>query len=107
MEGIMRKLLIMSFFLNLIFLNFALGWDNKYIIRTDPYSPSIGGSKSIEMQKKYDYDLSNKYRGEIDRYGDVRLKNYDGDVLKGNIDKNGYGTLKDSNGNIYKIRPGY
>jgi len=51
--------------------------------------------------------MSNKYRGEIDSYGNVRLRNYNGDTLRGNIDQNGYGTLRDYNGNIYKIRPGY
>ncbi|MEM4711355.1 MAG: hypothetical protein QXL18_05405 [Candidatus Woesearchaeota archaeon] len=100
----MRKLLIMSFFLNLIFLNFALAWDNKYVLKTDSYS-SAGGSRFIEMQKKYDYDISNKYRGEIDSYGNVRLRNLNGDTLRGYIDKDGYGTLRDYNGNIYKVRP--
>jgi len=47
----MGKLFMMTFFFSLIIFNFATAWNNKYIIRTDPYSPSMGGGKSIEMQK--------------------------------------------------------
>lgn len=103
----MRKLLIFSLILTLFLWSFALAWNDKYVIKIDPYSPSIGGSRSIEMQKKYDYDITNKYRGEIDSYGNVRLRNYNGEILRGNIDRNGYGTLKDYNGNLYKVKPGY
>ena len=83
----------------------AFAWDNRYEIKTDPYGSSIGGSTEIEMRKKYDYDPSNKYRGEIDSDGSVRMRNTDGDRLRGTIDSDGYGRLRDQDGNTYRVRP--
>ncbi len=85
----------------------VLAWDSedKYEIKTTPYGSSIGGSTEIEMRKKYDYDPTNKYRGEIDKDGSVRLRNYDGDTLRGTIDSDGYGRVRDQDGNTYRIKP--
>ncbi|MBU5612870.1 hypothetical protein [Geomonas azotofigens] len=84
----------------------AGSYDN-YEIKQDPYGygRSYGGSREIEMKNKYDYDPSNKYRGEIESDGTVRMKNYNGDRLRGTIDNDGYGTLRDQNGNTYRVRP--
>ena len=79
--------------------------DNRYEIKTDPYGRSIGGSADIEMRKKYDNDLSNKYRGEIDSDGSVRMRNANGDTLRGTIDSDGDGRLRDKDGNTYRVRP--
>lgn len=65
----------------------------------------LGGSKPIEMRNGYDYDPINKYRGEVERDGTVRMKNYNGDVMRGNIDDHGYGNLRDEDGNTYRVRP--
>ena len=70
-----------------------------------PLGNSLGSSTEIEMRKKYDYDPSNKYRGEIERDGSVRMKNYNGDVLRGTIEQDGYGKLRDSDGNTYRVKP--
>lgn len=83
----------------------AFAWDNRYEIKTDQYGSSIGGSTEIEMRKKYDYDPSNKYRGDIDSDGSVRMRNMDGDRLRGTIDSDGYGKLRDQDGNTYRVRP--
>lgn len=83
----------------------AFASDNRYEIKTDPYGSSIGGSTEIEVRKKYDYNPSNKYRGEIDSDGSVRMRNMDGDRLRGNIDSDGYGRLRDQDGNTYRVRP--
>ena len=83
----------------------AFAWDDRYEIKTDPYGSSIGGSTEIEMRKKYDYDPANKYRGEVDSYGSVRMRNYNGDRLRGNVDSDGYGRLRDENGNTYRVKP--
>ena len=79
--------------------------DNRYEIQTDSYGSTSGGSTDIVMKKKYDYDPSNKFRGEIESDGSVRMKNYNGDRLRGEIDKDGYGTLRDQDGNTYRVRP--
>jgi hypothetical protein len=83
----------------------AFAWDNRYEINTDPYGSSLGGSRDIEMRQKYDYDPSNRYRGEIDSDGSVRMKNYGGDRLRGTIDSDGYGRLRDQDGNTYRVKP--
>lgn len=78
---------------------------NKYEIKTDPYGSSSSGSTDIEMRKKYDYDPSNKFRGEMDTDGTVRMRNSNGDRLRGEIDSDGYGKLRDQNGNTYRVKP--
>lgn len=83
----------------------AFAWDNCYEIETDPYGSSLGGSTDIEMHKKYDYNPTSKYRGEIDRDGSVWMRNMNGDTLRGTIDSDGYGRLRDQNGNTYRVRP--
>jgi hypothetical protein len=100
----MRKLIIcFIFFVSLSSSVFA--WANEYEITIDPYGPSLGGSMEIEMRKKYDYDPLNRYRGEIESDGSVRMRNMYGDVLRGTIDSDGYGTLHNMHGNIYRVRP--
>ena len=83
----------------------AFAADNRYEINTNPFGSSVGDSTEIEMRKKNDYDPSNKYHGEIDSDGSVRMKNYNGDRLRGEIDSDGYGKLRDQDGNIYRVRP--
>lgn len=95
-------IIILSFF---SLSSSAFAWDNRYEIKTDPYGISIGGNTDIEMRKKYDYNPSNKFRGEIDSDGTVRMKNYNGDRLRGTINIDGYGTLHDQDGNNYRVRP--
>lgn len=77
----------------------------KMIISDRGYGSSTSGSTEIEMRRKYDYDPANKYRGEIDSDGTVRMKNLNGDRLRGTIEKDGYGKLRDEDGNTYRVRP--
>jgi hypothetical protein len=99
----MKRVIIGLTFIALSSSVFA--WDDRYEIETDPYGNSIGGSTDIEMRKKYDYDPSNKYRGEVDSDGSVRMRNYNGDRLRGTIDSDGYGKLRDQDGNTYRVEP--
>lgn len=78
---------------------------NRYEIESTPYGNSLSGSTEVEMRRKYDYNPMNKYRGEIDSDGSVRMRNYKGDVLRGNIEPDGYGKLRDSDGNTYRVKP--
>lgn len=83
------------------------GYD-RYEIRTNPYgksSSSYNNSTEIEMRKKYDYNTSSRYRGEIESDGTVIMKNFNGDRIRGSIDRDGYGSLRDRNGNTYRVRP--
>ena len=89
----------------LVVASAAFGWDNKYEIQVDPYGTSTGGSREVEMRPRYDYDPSNRYRGEIDSDGSVRMKNYEGHTLRGTVENDGYGRLRDNDGNTYRVRP--
>lgn len=105
-QGILSLVFAFVFVFVLVLLSTSVfAWDNRYEIKKNPYGYSNGGSTDIEMRKKYDYDPSNKYRGEIDSDGSVRMRNYNGDRLRGNIDSDGYGRLRDQDGNTYRVRP--
>ena len=80
-------------------------YSSSYEIKTDPYGSSIGRSTDIEMRRKNDYDPSNKYRGEIESDGSIRMRNNNGDRLRGQIDSDGYGKLRDQDGNTYRVKP--
>jgi hypothetical protein len=60
----------------------------------------------LTMRPQYDYDCSKRYTGTIDDDGSVRLRNpQTGDVLRGDIDSDGYGYLRDSEGDRVRVRP--
>jgi len=60
----------------------------------------------LMMKPKYNYDYDRRYKGEIESDGSVRMRNpYSGETLRGYVDKDGYGKLRGSEGNVWKIRP--
>lgn len=61
--------------------------------------------RDVTVRPPYSYDPTQRYRGEIDKYGDVNVRNpYTGERLRGTVDRHGDGYLRDSNGNRYRIR---
>ncbi|MCX8048705.1 MAG: hypothetical protein N3A55_03460 [Methylohalobius sp.] len=65
-----------------------------------------GSDDEVRMRPQYDYDYSRRYMGEIEDNGYTRLRNpYTGDILRGYIDEDGYGRLRDYNGNTWRVRP--
>jgi hypothetical protein len=93
----MKGIIILS--LSILLLNSipAFSYENRWDIEQD--------GNDLIMKPQLDPDPSKKFRGEIDSYGDVRLRDLNGNVLRGNIDKDGYGTLRDVDGNIIKVKP--
>ena len=79
--------------------------DNRYGIQLSPYDSSIGGSTEIEMRRKQDDNPFNKFRGEVESDGSIRMINVNGERLRGEIDSNGDGKLRDQEGNTYQIQP--
>ena len=63
------------------------------------------GSGDIQIRPSLNSDPSKVYRGSINQFGGVQLRNYNGDILRGNIDNSGYGRLIDQNGNTIPVRP--
>ena len=79
---------------------------NRYEIeQTSPVGRNGLGSTDIEMRQRFEHDPSTKFRGEIERDGSVQMRNFEGERLQGNIDDDGYGRLRDQDGNTYRVRP--
>lgn len=95
----MKKLLLGSVLIAvLIAIQFPVFAQDKWIIERE--------GEDVKMRPQYDYDYSKRYKGTIDDDGTVRLRNpQTGDVLRGNIDNDGYGYIRDSEGNRVRVRP--
>ena len=69
------------------------------------YEIKYTSNHDIEMYNKSDKNPSNKFRGSIDDNGHVRMKNQNGEIIRGNLDSAGYGKLRDPDGNTYRVKP--
>lgn len=74
-------------------------------LASETWRMEIENDGSARMQPRYSTDLNQTYRGEVDRWGDVRLCNYQGDTIRGTMDTDGYGRLRDQDGNTWRVRP--
>lgn len=68
-------------------------------LASESWRMEIEADGSARMRPRYGTDLNQTYRGEVDRWGDVRLRNYQGDTIRGTMDVDGYGRLRDQDGN--------
>jgi len=80
-------------------------WDPQWQFRQEARSNQSGtGTRSIEMQKKYDYDSMKGFRGTTDiSNGYTVMRNLNGETMRGHIDKDGFGLLRDQGGNFYRV----
>jgi hypothetical protein len=80
-------------------------WDTHWQFKQEGLSNSSGtGTKNIEMQKKFDYNSMNKFKGMTDSSsGYTVMRNLNGGAMRGYIDKDGSGLLRDHNGNFYNV----
>jgi hypothetical protein len=83
----------------------AFAWDTRWQFKQDTFSNNYGaGARDIEMQKKYDYNSMNKFKGTTDSSnGYTVMRNLNGNTMRGYIDKDGSGLLQDQNGNFYRV----
>ena len=83
----------------------ASAWDTRWQFKQAVPSNNYGsGSRDIEMQRKFDYNSMNKFKGTIDNSnGYTVMRNLNGNTMRGNIDKDGSGLLQDQNGNFYRV----
>jgi hypothetical protein len=88
-----------------LYVGSASAWDNRWQFKQDVPSNSSGSStKDIEMQKKFDYNSMNKFKGTTDSSsGYTIMRNLNGDTMRGYIDKDGSGLLRDQNGNFHNV----
>jgi hypothetical protein len=83
----------------------ASAWDTRWQFKQDDPSNNYGsGTRDIEMQKKYDFNSMNKFKGTTDNSnGYTVMRNLNGNTMRGYIDKDGSGLLQDQNGNFYRV----
>jgi hypothetical protein len=96
----MKKATLLAAFVFVSLPVFA--WEDRYEIEQNPYGSD---SSEIQMRQKYNYDPSDRYRGNIDNDGYTRMRDLNGNTLRGYIEDDGYGKLRDQNGNTYRVRP--
>jgi len=83
-----------------IFLAISLVVTTTAAVAWDRWDIESTGGNEAEMKPRYNYDYSQRYRGEIESDGYTRMRNpYSGDRLRGYIDDDGFGRLRDSDGN--------
>jgi hypothetical protein len=83
----------------------ASAWDTRWQFKQDaPSNNYDSGNRDIEMQKKFDNNSMNKFKGTVDNSnGYTVMRNLNGNSMRGNIDKDGSGLLQDQNGNFYRV----
>jgi hypothetical protein len=83
----------------------ASAWDTRWQFKQDAASDNYGsGPRAIEMQKKFDYNSMNKFKGTTESSnGYTVMRNLNGNTLRGYIDKDGAGLLRDQCGNFHHV----
>jgi len=83
----------------------AYTWDTGWQFKQDaPSNNYDSGNRAIEMQKKFDYNSMNKFKGTTDSSnGYTVMRNLNGGTMRGYINKDGTGLLRDHNGNFYNV----
>ena len=83
----------------------AFAWDTRWQFKQDAPSINYGsGTKDIEMQKKFDHNSMNTFKGTTDSSnGYTVMRNLNGGTMRGYINKNGTGLLRDHNGIFYNV----
>ena len=83
----------------------AFAWDTRWKFQQDAPSNNFGsGTRAIEMQKKFDYNSMNKFKGMTDSSsGYTVMRNLNGGAMRGFINQDGSGLLRDHNGNFYNV----
>ena len=83
----------------------ASAWDPRWQFKQDTPSNNYGsGTKDIEMQKQFDYNSMNRFKGTTETSsGYTIMQNLNGGTMRGYIDKDGSGLLRDQNGNFHNV----
>jgi len=83
----------------------ASAWDTRWQFKPEAGSNNTGaGTRDIEMQKKLDLNSMNRFKGTTDSSnGYTVMRNLNGDSMRGYIQKDGSGLLRDQNGNFYNV----
>ena len=81
----------------------AVAWDRWDV---ESSGRNFGGGNEVEMRPRYNYDYTQRYRGDVDAGGNMQLRNpHTGNKLRGYVDDTGYGRLRDRDGNTWRVKP--
>ena len=96
---------LMIIFLIVLCAGSAAAWDTRWQFKQKPLPNGYGsGTRDIEMQKKFDYKSMNTFKGTTDgSNGYTVMRNLNGETVRGYINKDGTGLLRDQNGNLYRV----
>jgi hypothetical protein len=101
------KYLLGLMIISMIALSAGIGfaWDTRWQFKQEAPSNNYGsGPKAIDMQKKFDYNSMNTFKGTTDSSnGYTVMRNLNGGTMRGYINKDGTGLLRDHNGNSYNV----
>jgi hypothetical protein len=83
----------------------ASAWDTRWQFKQETPSNNDGsGTRDIEMQKKFDYNSMNTFKGTTDNSsGYTVMRNLNGGTMRGYINKDGTGLLQDQNGTFHNV----
>ncbi len=107
--GIMKKILVILAF-TLLQVGIATAGDHSGSYGSG-YGSSYGigssygsryGSSSVTVRDSGSMNTYRGYRDNSDGY--TRVRDYEGNTLRGTIDNDGYGRLRDQDGNVHKVR---
>ena len=88
-----------------LYVGSASAWDTRWQFKQEASANSYGsGPTAIEMQNKFDYNSMNTFKGTTDSSsGYTVMRNLNGGTMRGYINKDGTGLLRDHSGNSYNV----
>jgi hypothetical protein len=80
-------------------------WDMRWKFKQDtPANNDGSGTRDIEMRKKFDYNSMSTFKGRTDSSnGYTVMRNLNGGTMRGYINKDGTGLLRDDKGNFHSV----
>jgi hypothetical protein len=88
-----------------LFAGSVLAWDTRWQFKQEaPVDNSGSGAGAIEMKRKFDFNSMDKFKGATEySSGYTVMRNLNGEIMRGYINKDGSGLLRDQNGNFYNV----
>jgi hypothetical protein len=83
----------------------VFGWDTRWKFKLESASNHYrSGTTAMEMQKKFDYNSMNTFKGTTDSSnGYTVMRNLNGGAMRGYIHQDGSGLLRDDKGNFHSV----
>jgi hypothetical protein len=82
--------------------NVSISPSSGFFNAPDPSPPPFKGRVQLNYGSSRYGDPTSRYRGEVESDGSVRLRNFDGDVMRGYVDPDGSVRLRSYGGDTYR-----